>query len=64
MDNQDNPKTLQEQLDDYANAYDRISAFMATNSDERKQRMAVAHRKYVLNMMLTLRMEIKYPQTA
>ena len=56
-----NKDDLQAQLDNYVATYDRISAFLEHNTDATKQRMAIAHRKHVLDMMLTLRMAIKYP---
>lgn len=55
---------LEAQLEQYVDTYDEISKFLNTETDEHKRRMAVAHRKHVLDMMLTLRLKVGYPKTA
>lgn len=52
---------MQVQLDEYVKAYDKIGKFLETETDPHKQRMAMAHRKHVLDQMVALQMRIKFP---
>ena len=62
--NDNNKSALESQLSQYVDTYDEISKFLETETSHTKRMMAVAHRKWVLDMMLTLRLALKYPQTA